>query len=505
MLLAQLTPQGQTPTAPLPLDLPDVEYSAILPTLILIGGAVVSLLVVSLLRRRIASSVHAGIAVLSALASGGAAGWLWNDLADGPRTAIAGAIAVDRFSVFFMVVVAVSVLLAALAADGYLQRERLDGPEFYVLMLLSAAGANVMAAANDLIVLFLGLEILSIALYVLAGFHNRRSASSEAAIKYFVLGSFSSAIFLYGIALTYGATGTTNMAGVATYLATNVSTGGGVLLAGTALLLVGLAFKVAAVPFHTWTPDVYQGSPTPATAFMAAAAKAAGFAGLLRLFLSTFETMRVDWRPVVWVLSILTLVVGSVLAVVQDDVKRLLAYSSVSHAGYVLVGVQAANGQGRAGSLFYLLAYAVMAIGSFAVVSVVGGRGDARHSIVDYRGLASRRPGLALALTVFLLAQAGVPFTTGFVAKFYVITAAVQAESYALAIIAMLAAVVGAFVYLRIVLAMYGPAEDGAEPRRLVVGVSAGIALASALVFTLVVGVLPSPVIEFARRSTFLF
>jgi NADH-quinone oxidoreductase subunit N len=260
------------------------------------------------------------------------------------------------------------------------------------------------------------------------------------------------------------------------------------------------------VPFHTWTPDVYQGSPTPATAFMAAAAKAAGFSGLLRVFFSTFHVARLDWQPVVWVLAVLTLLVGSVLAVVQSDIKRMLAYSSVSHAGYVLIGLEAANKRGIAGALFYLLAYTFMVVGSFAVVSLVGQRGDEDHGLDTYRGLYSRRPGLALAFTVFLMAQAGIPFTTGFLAKFYVIRAAVESHSYALALIGMLAAVIAAFFYLRVITLMFSaPTDDEPAGPRIVLPATVGIAIGLAVAFTLVFGILPSAMIHFAEKATLLF
>ncbi|MDQ4132476.1 MAG: NADH-quinone oxidoreductase subunit N, partial [Actinomycetota bacterium] len=279
----------------------------------------------------------------------------------------------------------------------------------------------------------------------------------------------------------------------------------GVLLGEIAFLLVGLGFKVAAVPFHMWTPDVYQGSPTPVTGFMAAAAKAAGFAALLRLFFSTFGTNRLDWEPIVWALAVLSLVVGSVLAVVQTDVKRMLAYSSISHAGYVLVGLQAANERGIAGSLFYVLAYTFMILGSFGVATLVGRRGDERHGLDAYRGLAKSRPGLAFAFTVFLLAQAGVPFTSGFLAKFYVIGAAVESRSYALAIIAMLAAVIAAFFYLRVIVVMYMADEAEAGAPRVAIPAGAGLALGLSLGFTVLVGFLPQYVFDFARHATILY
>jgi NADH-quinone oxidoreductase subunit N len=401
----------------------------------------------------------------------------------------------------------VGIALAALVASAFLwdEGEGLETPEFYVLMLLSASGGILMAAANDLIVVFLGLEILSIALYVLAGYHRRRAQSQEAAIKYFVLGAFSSAFFLYGIALTYGATGSTNLGSIATFLRAETLTSG-VFLGGMAFMIVGLGFKVAAVPFHMWTPDVYQGSPTPVTGFMAAAAKAAGFAALLRILFSTFSTNRLDWQPIVWALAVLSLVVGSVVAVVQTDVKRMLAYSSISHAGYVLVGLQAGNIRGIAGALFYLLAYTFMIIGSFAVVTLVAQRGDDRHDLDTYRGLSRSSPGLAFAFTVLLLAQAGVPFTSGFLAKFYVISAAVQAESYVLAVVAMLAAVVATFFYLRVIVVMYmtGKAGDEAATPRVSIPAGAGVALGICLAFTVVVGFFPQAVFDFAREATLL-
>ena len=488
------------------LDMPDVEYSALVPLLAPIGGALLLLLIGSLVRSRPPKGLYAAIGVLSGAVSLVAAWFRWEHVRDnGPYAAVADAVVIDGFGVFFLITIGVAVVLGSLVADSYLRREDLDGPEFYVLMLLSASGGMTMAIANDLIVLFLGLEILSIALYVLAGFHRGRGASREAALKYFLLGSFSSAVFLYGVALVYGATGSTQLPEIASYLARNVAPGNGVLLAGMALLLVGLGFKVAAVPFHSWTPDVYQGAPTPATGFMAAAAKAAGFAGLLRVFFSTFATLRLDWQPIVLVLAVVTVVVGSVMAVVQSDVKRMLAYSSISHAGYVLIGLQAANPEGIAGSLFYLLAYTFMVVGSFAVVTLVGRRGDSRHDLDNYRGLAARRPGLALAFTVFLLAQAGIPFTTGFLAKFYVISAAVEARSYALAIVGMLAAVIAAFFYLRVTVLMYMAAPEDEDGVRLRIPGTIGLALGVTLAFTLVFGVLPSPIIRFAEQATFLF
>jgi NADH-quinone oxidoreductase subunit N len=499
-----LLAQAGTQLGPLPL--PQVEYSALGPALVLVGGAMALLTVASVVRSRLPDGSYALVTVVASGAALVWSVWLWGDVARrGARTALAGAIAVDGFAVFFMIVICVSMVLGALMADAYLRREGLDGPEFYVLAMLSSAGGILMASANDLVVVFLGLETLSISLFVLAGFHRRRMESGEAAMKYFVLSAFSSAFLLYGVALVYGATGSTNLVSIARWLATNVPLSSGVLLAGTALLLVGFGFKVAAVPFHTWTPDVYQGAPTPVTAFLAGASKAAGFGAMLRVFFSTFSVLRLDWQPLVWVLAVLTLVVGSVLAVVQNDIKRVLAYSSIAHAGYILVGLQAASPLGISGSLFYLLAYTFMVMGSFAIVTLVGRRGDAAHSLDAYRGLYAQRPALALSFTVLLMAQAGIPFTSGFLAKLYVISAAVEARSYALALVGMLTAVVAAFIYLRVILLMYSAPTEAEGAPALQVPVGAGAARALAVAFTVVGSFAPSVVVGFARQATLLF
>ena len=302
-------------------------------------------MVVSSLFRKILG-VRAGtmVASVTSVAALVAALVQWDQVAThGPKVTIAGAIAFDGFDVFIQITVSIAMLLTALIGDGYLRREGVEGPEYHVLAMMSASGAMMMGAANDLIVVFLGLEIMSIALYVLAAFNHKRAESGEAALKYFVLGAFSSAVFVYGIALTYGATGSTNLPQIADYLSKNVIASNGVLLGGLALLLVGFGFKIAAVPFHMWSPDVYQGSPSPVTGFMAAVAKAGAFAALLRVFVSSFGTVRTDWQPIIWGLAILSLVVGAVVALLQKDVKRMMAYSSINHAGFILLGVEAAT------------------------------------------------------------------------------------------------------------------------------------------------------------------
>ena len=439
-----------------PIVLPKIAYYSILPELILLGGAVLILAASSIIRRPMAHNTATTMTLMTGLAALSLALVQWAQVqSNGPHVAIDGAVIQDGFSAFIAVLVTSAVVVAALVGDGWMRRERTVGPELHVLTLASASGAVIMGQANDLIVIFLGLEIMSIALYVLAAMNAKRNESGEAALKYFVLGSFSSAVFLYGVALVYGATGTTNLPQIGDYLARNVLLHNGLLLAGLALVLVGFLFKVAAVPFHLWTPDVYQGAPSPVTGFMAAIAKAGGFAALLRVFISTFGTLRMDWQPAVWVIAIVTLVLGASVALVQRDIKRMLAYSSINHAGFILLGLQAASARGVEGSLYYLFVYSFMVIGTFAVITVVGGPGDGAHDLGRYRGLASRQPWLAGALTILLMAQAGIPFTTGFLAKLEVVEAAVKANSTALAVVAMVTAVIAAFFYLRVILLMY--------------------------------------------------
>jgi len=460
LLLAAAKP-AHAAHAAVGIHVPSIRYLAILPVIVMLGGAVVLLAAASLVKRPLRRRVATVATVVISMTAFGLAWWQWADVQSrGPYTSVAHAVVVDGFSVLVTVLVTAAMALSALVAEGYLAREGIEGAEMHVLALVSASGAILMAQANDLVIVFLGLEILSIALYVLTAFNHKRAASGEAALKYFVLGGFSSAVFVYGIALTYGATGTTNLAQIADFLAHNVLVHDGVLLAGMSLLLVGFAFKVAAVPFHMWTPDVYQGAPSPVTGFMAAVAKAGGFAAFLRVFISSFGVLASDWRPIIYALAIVTLLVGAGLAVVQRDIKRMLAYSSINHAGFVLLGLQAATASGVSSALYYLFAYMFMVIGSFAVVTVIGRTSDVDHDIAAYRGLARRQPLLALVFAVLLLAQAGVPFTTGFLAKFQVVVASVDAHSVPLAVVAMMSAAVAAFFYLRVTVLMYAPSEE---------------------------------------------
>ena len=527
------------------IHVPSIRYLGILPVIVMLGGAVVLLGMSSLVKRPLRLRVATATTLIISLTAFGLAWWQWADVQSrGPYTTIDHAVVVDGLAVLITVLVTAAMALSALVAEGYLAREGIDGAELHVLAMVSAAGAILMAEANDLVIVFLGLEILSIALYVLTAFNHKRTESGEAALKYFVLGGFSSAVFVYGIALTYGATGTTNLTQIASFLSHNVLVHDGVLLAGMSLLLVGFAFKIAAVPFHMWTPDVYQG-------------------------VSSFGVLASDWRPIIYALAIVTLVVGAGLAVVQRDIKRMLAYSSINHAGFVLLGLQAATARGVSSALYYLFAYMFMVIGSFAVVTVMGRMGDADHDISSYRGLAKRQPLLALAFAVLLLAQAGVPFTTGFLTKFQVVIASVDGHSVPLAVVAMVSAAVAAFFYLRVTVLMYATSDEpsdgvpdaaptvtpalvgaagggrtmwsgtdaagetrtrlnaallmeddaSAEPAsdevettteteeatRIPVPVGAAVAIGICVAVTVVFGIIPAPLVDFAHRATLLF
>ncbi|MFZ4583641.1 MAG: NADH-quinone oxidoreductase subunit N [Acidimicrobiia bacterium] len=517
---------------------PGIEWIALAPVIAMAATGLVVVMTKALVRRGaflVPLSIVEGF--VGAVVAGGLLYAQWRNLdgrsvVNGRRgfTTFSGMIALDRFSIVIGGVVVIALVFVLLLLGPYLRRVELPAPEFVALVCFSVTGMLAMATANDLIVVFVALEVLSIPLYVLSALDRRRVKSQEAGLKYFVLGAFSSAIFLYGVALMYGATGSTRLVGgpssMASFFSQNVVARNNLPLLAIAMLVVGLGFKIAAVPFHQWTPDVYDGAPTPVTAFMASATKAAGFAALIRVLYTGLFSFSADWRPIVWGLSALTVLVGAIASCVQTDVKRILAYSSIGHAGFILIGVQAASKEGVSSAVFYLIAYAFMVVGSFAVVGLIATRHDSGHLLDDYRGLAGREPQLAALLTFFLLAQAGVPLTSGFIAKFDVFSAAARAGGWgtAIVLVGLLSAAIAAFAYLRVVVTMWAgrdsdvdlTAAEGSDESAGSVAVATrtqqvaridvltGTVLFVCATVTLVMGVLPEPALELARRATLI-
>ncbi|MCX6634520.1 MAG: NADH-quinone oxidoreductase subunit N [Acidobacteria bacterium] len=419
-----------------------------------------------------------------------------------PGTAFQGMLVVDGFATFFRVLVIVVGILATLSSFEYLKRERAESGEYYALILYSVSGQCLMVAANELILIFIGLEISSIATYVLAGYLRDDKRNNESALKYFLLGSFATAFLLYGIAWIYGSTGATNLADIRRVLTTpEIAPAGIAVGASAALMLVGFAFKVSAAPFQVWTPDVYQGAPAPVTAFMSAGPKAAAFATFLRVFMTAFEPAADRWVPVVWAVALATMVVGNFAALAQTNLKRLLAYSSIAHAGYVLVAVAAHSETGVQAVMFYLAAYSFMNVGAFAVVTGFAREREQYVNVDDLAGLGARQPVTAALLTIFLLSLIGVPLTGGFFGKFYIFKAAIDANLLWLAVLGLLTSVVAAYYYLRVIVVMYmhEPGESTENLPPLSAGLKAAIWI-SALA-TLALGVYPSLALDFAGRA----
>jgi NADH-quinone oxidoreductase subunit N len=410
-------------------------------------------------------------------------------------------VVLDNFATFFKMIFLVAAGLTVLITDSYMEREECNHGELYPLILFAVVGMMLMASGTDLMTIFLGLEVMSVTLYVLAGFNRANRKSNEAGLKYFLLGAFSTGFMLYGMALIYGATGTTRLYKIAAIVGQMTLPSSNILLvAGMLLMMTGFAFKIAAAPFHMWTPDVYEGAPTPMTAFMSAGPKAAGFAALLRLFLVALPALQVEWSQVLWVLAVLTMTIGNITALRQDNIKRVLAYSSIAHAGYALVGFVAGNGTGIAGILFYMLSYAFMNIGAFAIIILVAKKGETNGNVSDFAGLGFRRPILAVAMTLFLFSLAGVPPAAGFVGKFYLFAGAIQKGYIWLAVIGVLNSAASAYYYLRITVYMYmkEPTEDF-EWVKLTAPVT--LALIIAVAGTLIPGIVPSIILQYAQMA----
>jgi len=464
----------------------------VLPEMVWCGSAVVLMLLQPFVKGRQALTF---IALL-----GAAAGTMVTFFGI-PGSGFAGLIQFDTFSLFFHWLLGLVSFLVILSSDSYLERENLDGAEFYALILFATAGMGVLASTQELLTAFIGLEMSSISSYILAGYRRDSIKSSESAMKYFLLGSFATAFFLYGIALVYGVTGSTNLASLA-----DADPAGNLLRLGLTLILVGLGFKVAAAPFQIWTPDVYEGAPTPVTALFSAGPKAATFALLLRIF-STVHAATEYWFWAFWVLAVLTMFAGNLGALVQGNVKRMLAYSSIAHAGYTLVAFAAvtfvrsdpeAVAPAYAAVLFYLASYALVSVGAFTVVSEIGGRGERYLTFEDYAGLGTRQPFAAAALSLFLLSLLGLPITAGFFGKLYIFTAAIKSKLIWLAILMAVNSVIGAYYYLRLIVVMYMREYKGTVPAEASRGLSptAAMVVTVAALITLYLGLLPNHVLS---------
>ncbi|MFS2291361.1 MAG: NADH-quinone oxidoreductase subunit NuoN [Actinomadura sp.] len=505
---------------------PHIEYGQIAPMLLVFGAAILGVLVEALVGRRARYRVQVPLAFLGLA---GAFAWTvglgWRD--NPHNVAAEGALGVDGPTLFLqgtiLLLALVSLLLIAErgrpggALEGHFaaQASALPGTEaeqrtteagavqteVFPLMLFSVGGMIMFPAANDLLTMFVALEVLSLPLYLLCGLaRRRRLLSQEAAVKYFLLGAFSSAFFLYGIALLYGFAGSVRLSAVADQIARDAGNES-LLLVGAALVSVGLLFKLGGVPFHMWKPDVYQGAPTPITAMMASCVIVSAFGALVRVYYVAFETLEWDWRPLMWGVAILTMVVGSIIAITQTDIKRMLAYSSIAHAGFLLLGVIATSPNGLSSTLFYLLAYGFASVGAFAVVTMVRDAGGEAAHLSRWAGLGKRSPVVAGVFAFFLLAFAGIPLTSGFTGKFAVFKAAVEGGATPLVVVAVIASAVAAFFYVRVIVVMFFSEPDPDGPV-VVAGPATAVAVALGVTATVVLGVLPQPILDLAGQAT---
>jgi NADH-quinone oxidoreductase subunit N len=403
---------------------------------------------------------------------------------------------VDDYSIFFHLIFLIIAGVTILTSIDFLAREGMNHAEFYALLLFATAGMMMMAGSNELILIFIGLEVLSIATYVLAGFRRTDLKSNESALKYFLLGSFSSAFFLYGVALVFGATGSTNLTVIADAMRSPDAQISLVYLAA-GMMLIALCFKVAVAPFHIWTPDVYEGAPTPVTGFMSVGPKAAGFAVFLRIFMTAFPGIQDRWISIIWMVAALTMILGNVIAVSQTNIKRMLAYSSIAHAGYIAVAFAAGSQRGISAALFYLMAYSLTNLGAFAIVTILSRSEDKLTNLADYAGLAAKRPGVAALLTLFLLSLAGVPGTAGFAGKFFIFRSSVESGLVWLTVIGVATTVVSFYYYLYVVVQMYmrSPGEEFADIR---LAGSLRLALLIAAAGTVYLGILPTRLLDWS-------
>ena len=481
-----------------PLVLPEVDLRPLLPMLVLAATAAL-VIVLDLLPPRERKDHLGFVGALGVVATLIVTYWMTFSLGGGELRGFRGMVVLDPYALFFNVIIGYATGLVILLSMDYIRREGQEAGEFYILILLSALGMMLMASAGDLIVVFLGLETMSIALYVLTGFFRHRLEAGEASMKYFLIGAFASGFFLYGIALIFGATGSTNL----DRIANAVASGAGrdpMLVIGFGLLLVGFGFKISAVPFHMWAPDAYEGAPTSITAFIATGSKAAAFASLLRVLLTALRGAPLDWPMLMWGLAVITMTVGNVVALAQQNLKRMLAYSSIAHVGYMLVGVVAGGSLGNGAVLFYLLVYTFTTAGAFGAILLLERNGREAVQLTDMGGLATRHPLLAAALSIFLLSLIGIPPTAGFVGKFYLFGAAVKAGYVWLAVIGVLNSAVAAYYYLRLIVFMYMREPEGA-PTVMPPSFSGALALVVALWGVVQLGVAPGPLFDLAQAA----
>jgi NADH-quinone oxidoreductase subunit N len=475
---------------------------ALLPEYILIAAGVLIMLVEAVLKPGTSRKPLGWVAIFGTMGAGIASVYQHRF---GVLTAFSGSIQVDAFSIFFHLLIASVVLVTLLGSLDYFEGKAGHAGEYYSLVLFGAVGMMFMTCSVELLMVFIGLEISSISTYIMAGFRKSQASASESSIKYFLLGSFATAFFLYGIALAFGATGSTSIAAIAAGLGTSATPLMSFL--ALAMMIVGLGFKVSAAPFHVWTPDVYQGAPAPVVGLMSTAPKAAAFAVLLRITFSGFPAMQHRWSMLMWVLAALSMTIGNLGALKQSDVKRMLAYSSIAHAGYLLVAFTALPQAGVAAACFYTASYAAMNVGAFAVITLVGGYDETLRTVDDYQGLAMRHPVIAALLAFFLLSLIGIPFTGGFFGKFYVFTSALQAGHVWLAVIGLINSGVACFYYLRLLSSIYAKQEerDGLRPSgplALAVTAPAGLGLILAAAATLMLGILPGRVLHLASSAS---
>ncbi len=470
--------------------IPTVDYIRILPELVLALFGILVMLVDPVIPQQDSKKPLGIIAVVGALAALAATFYQSHFYGDG----FFDMVRVDAFSVFFHYVVILVTLAVILGSFDYLEVQQIKAGEYYGLLLFASVGMALMSSAIELVLIFIAIEISSISSYILAGFRRKAAESAESSLKYFLLGSFATAFFLYGVAMVFGATGTTNVYRIAAVLATQHSV---VVYLAVALMFVGLGFKVASAPFHVWTPDVYEGAPAPVSGFMSTGPKAAAFAVLLRVL---FATGAPGWFWMVWVSAVLSMTIGNIGALVQHNVKRLLAYSSIAHAGYLLVAFAAAKETGISAAIFYTATYAAMNVGAFSIIAHLSGKGERYVTLEDYTGLGRRSPLIAALLTVFLLSLIGIPVTGGFFAKFYVFSAALQSNLVGLTIIGVINSAIAAYYYLRVIVYMY-MRDEGQQAPVARMPASLGAAVGICLVATIYLGVLPNQVLEGALRA----